>query len=922
MPICQYFGQTDCTAPTFGGDSAPIATGPHENFIEHYLMLGTSPIDWAINGFIWLLIIRFVLWPFVIAPLLDWLDFRRQQKVKTVTYELLPHHTTSIPANAMTELFKILHAQYSSQTYEDYLLRRKEVIACELVSTRDGTRYIVHVPESKTEYFQHAITSLQHELQFKQVDDYLEADQGEFTVAEAFRQLRSFAYPLRRHTELETHDPMTYLASALAKPKSGETLAVQMVLTPYKSPRRAARIRNKLLEGKNPWLLEFNGALPINLFLLLCRLTVVVLLSMFNVAIFIINLFGGKLELPPIVGGGGGDAAVATPAAQTVRDGMIDKLGEPLFYADIRAFVSVKKELNADMRLTSIASAMSTFDEPGYQALGAGKGILPPLARKLIDIVVPIAIWQKLQAFLLQKVRQRLPSMFTFNSNVLSTSEIATLYHFPYEQAVTAEGVARSMSRTLAAPNAIKRNADKGAFDIVLGENLYHGESTPVGLIADERERHVYIIGGTGNGKTTMLEYGIVQDIRNGKGVAVVDPHGDSAKKLLKYIPEDRIQDVIYFNPRDYDYPIGLNLLELPEGLTGSALAHEKDLVTEAVISVLSKIFDDDSASAYRIERILRNTIHTAFTVEGATLFTVLRLLTEASYRKKVTRNIKDERLKRFWKEELGKAGEMQRVKISGGPITRIERFEASESAQRVLGQAKSTINFEEIMNSGKILICNFSKGGLGEDTSTLFGTTVLAKLQLAAWRREEMSEDERRPFYLYVDEFQNFASSSFMGFFSEARKYKLFVTMAQQSVSQLKEQSMLNTILDNVGTIVAFRSKSPATEELLLHQFKPYIEPGDILNLPTYNFYAKIAAKDSLEPLSGQTIVLPKDEASSDVSAAVTESSRKLYAIEYDEKGPKRITSSEDKREDGAGAKEPGPDGGELPGDGIAPTG
>lgn len=916
MPTCQYFGQTDCTAPTFGGDSAPIVTGPHENFIEHYLMLGTSPIDWAINGFIWLLIIRFILWPFVIAPLLDWLDFRRQQKIKTVAYELLPHHTTSVPADAMTELFKILHAQYSSQPYEDYLLRRKELITCELVSTRDGTRYIVRVPESKTEYFQHAITSLQHEIQFKQVDDYLEADQGEFTVAEAFRQLRSFAYPLRRHTELETHDPMTYLASALAKPKPGETLALQMVLTPYKSPRRAAKIRNKLLEGKNPWLLELNSALPINLFLLLCRWTIVVLLFMYNVAVFIINAFDGKFSLPEGGGGGGGaGATVVTPAAQAVRDNMIDKLGEPLFYADIRAFVSVKKERDADMRLTSIASAMSTFEEPGYQALGTGKGMLPPLVRKLIDVVVPISIWQKLQVFLLRKVRQRLPSMFTFNSNVLSTSEIATLYHFPYEQAVTAEGVARSMSRTLAAPNAIKRNADKGAFDIVLGENVYHGESTPVGLIADERERHVYIIGGTGNGKTTMLEYGIVQDIRNGKGVAVIDPHGDSTKKLLKYIPEDRIKDVIYFNPRDYDYPIGLNLLELPEGLTGSALAHEKDLVTEAVISVLSKIFDDNTDSnAYRIERILRNTIHTAFTVEGATLFTVLRLLTEASYRKKVTRNIKDERLKRFWKEELGKAGEMQRVKISGGPITRIERFEASESAQRVLGQAKSTINFEDIMNSGKILICNFSKGGLGEDTSTLFGTTVLAKLQLAAWRREEMSEDERRPFYLYVDEFQNFASNSFMGFFSEARKYKLFVTMAQQSVSQLKEQSMLNTILDNVGTIVAFRSKSPATEELLLHQFKPYIEQGDILNLPTYNFYAKIAAKDSLEPLSGQTIVLPKDEASGDVSVAVVESSRRQYAVEYDEKDSEKTTFSGSEREDKRGNGEPDP-GDELPG-------
>lgn len=313
-----------------------------------------------------------------------------------------------------------------------------------------------------------------------------------------------------------------------------------------------------------------------------------------------------------------------------------------------------------------------------------------------------------------------------------------------------------------------------------LGVNKHHGTDTPIGLTADERQRHLYIIGGTGNGKTTMMEYAIIQDIKNGKGVAAIDPHGDSARKILKYIPEERIKDVIYLNPRDLDYPIGLNLLELPEGLEGSELEHEKDRVAEAVISVPHKVFDDNEVSPYRIDRVLHIAIHTAFTVEDPTLFTVLRLLTDASYRKKVTKNLQDESLKRYWKEELGKAGEFQRVKISGGPISFIERYERSVAARRMLEQPKSTIDFDDILNSNKILICNFSKGRLGEDTSTLFGVTTLAKLQLAAWHRDEIEEDERTPFYLYVDEFQLFATKSFMGLFSEARKYKLFVTIAQ----------------------------------------------------------------------------------------------------------------------------------------------
>ena len=235
------------------------------------------------------------------------------------------------------------------------------------------------------------------------------------------------------------------------------------------------------------------------------------------------------------------------------------------------------------------------------------------------------------------------------------------------------------------APIAIKKHSDDGDFDVILGVNHYHGNDTDIGLTAAERERHVYVIGGTGNGKTTMLEYAAIQDIRAGKGIALIDPHGDSAKRLLGYIPPERMDDVIYFNPRDYDHPIGLNLLEVREGLTGSELAHEKDTVTEAVLSVFNKIFDNNTDSnAYRIERVLRKAIHTAMTIEGATLFTVLRLLTEASYRKQIAKTLTGNSLKRFWKEELGKAGEMQRVKISSGPVSRIERFENSESAKRV----------------------------------------------------------------------------------------------------------------------------------------------------------------------------------------------------------------------------------------------
>jgi hypothetical protein len=323
-----------------------------------------------------------------------------------------------------------------------------------------------------------------------------------------------------------------------------------------------------------------------------------------------------------------------------------------------------------------------------------------------------------------------------------------------------------------------------------------------------------------------------------------------------------------------------LNLLELPEGLSGDELLDAKDFITEAVISVMRKVFSEDDSGGHRIEYVLRNTVQTALTLPEATLFTVFDLLTDTKYRKKATKTLKDQKLRNFWVNEFGKAGDFQRVKMAGGVTAKIGRFQFSASAERIMSQPKSTINFEEILD-GKILICNFAKGLIGEDTSELFGISILAKLQLAAYRRVKTKQADRKPFYLYVDEFQNFATMSFVQMLSEARKYKVFLTMAEQSTSQQEDLRMVNTILANVGTVVCFRSGNPADERLLLPLFSPYVQEGEIANLPTYNFYARISAILSQEPVSGQTIVL-EDKGSESIAQQVVVASRANYTKEY----------------------------------------
>lgn len=548
-----------------------------------------------------------------------------------------------------------------------------------------------------------------------------------------------------------------------------------------------------------------------------------------------------------------------------VSDAIHSKGYNYLFRTALRVRVVAINSKEKEERLHGIESVITSFSIPKVQSLKARYNF-PQALRGLYRE------W----AFI-----HRMPSLIKHNSNVFSALELANIYHFPASQTTT-DNLVVSLSRTLAPPLSIINDTH---FDIILGRNFHRNVYTDIGLTAKEREKHIFIIGGTGNGKTTMLEYGLVQDIRNGKGVAIVDPHGDLAESLLHSIPKEREQDVIYFNPDDLSYPIGLNLLELTPGLDEEDALRERDLVTESVISIFRKIFSEDDSGGHRIEYVLRNAIHTALTVEDATLFTIYNLLNDPNYRKKVVGRLENKDLKNFWRNEMGKAGGMQQVKMVAGITSKIGRFLFSASAKRILEQPKSTINFDEILN-GKILICNFSKGLVGEDTSELFGIAVLAKLQLAALRRARLPQKDRIPFYLYVDEFQNFATPSFTQMLSEARKYKLFLTMAEQSTSQQDDHRMVDVILANVGIVISFRSGNPSDEKKLLPYFKPYLEEGDIASLPSFNFYIRISAVKIQEAFSGETL-LPS-LASDDIrSNLIMKLSRHNYAIKFSDNQP-----------------------------------
>jgi hypothetical protein len=364
-------------------------------------------------------------------------------------------------------------------------------------------------------------------MQFKKIDDYLEKNlkdgskSSQYTLLKEFKQSRSFVYPLRMQETLASHDPIDYITGALAKPKAGELVVFQLLMSPYRS-RRAAKIRRKLMQGKDPKLAELTSqnilSLGINFFIFVSTAFVEALE-------FTLNRFFNNV--PPISKYKQMSNANINPnsADQELRKKMLAKLSEPLFYVDLRYILVVSNERQAKVRLNSLTSSLATFNEQGYQQLVPSDGLLAPLFSRLPKSFQSSDWGKAYVKFHFNKFKYRLPALITSNSCVFSTSEIAGLYHFPYGQTGSTENVVANLSRTLPAPVALKANADSSGFDIVLGRNQHHGTITPIGLTLGERERHIYIIGGTGNGKTTMLMYGIVQDMKAGKGLAIVDPH-------------------------------------------------------------------------------------------------------------------------------------------------------------------------------------------------------------------------------------------------------------------------------------------------------------------------------------------------------------------------------------------------------------
>jgi len=405
------------------------------------------------------------------------------------------------------------------------------------------------------------------------------------------------------------------------------------------------------------------------------------------------------------------------------------------------------------------------------------------------------------------------------------------------------------------------------------GKTTFRRQEKLFGIKKTDRRQHTYIVGKTGVGKTALLRNMALQDIERGEGITIIDPHGEFVEDILDSIPSFRINDVVYFNPADIDYPISFNILEVPD-------PKYKHLIASGLIGIFTKIWANVWSA--RMEYILSNCILALLDTPATTLLGIPRILVDRDYRQKIVNNLKDPVVKSFWVNEYEEWAPTYRNEAIAPIQNKVGQFLNVSLIRNIVGQSKSTIDIPGIMDTGKILLVNVSKGRIGEDNSALLGAMVITKIQLAAMERVRISEEKRRDFYLYVDEFQNFATQSFVNILSEARKYHLNLIIAHQYIGQLITETtteVRDAVFGNVGTLICFRVGA-ADAEFLEREYVPELSAQDLVNLPNFNIYLKLMIDGiTSRPFSAQTLPPPTVDKAKSNREKIIQVSRERYS-------------------------------------------
>ena len=452
------------------------------------------------------------------------------------------------------------------------------------------------------------------------------------------------------------------------------------------------------------------------------------------------------------------------------------------------------------------------------------------------------------------------------NTFLLNSEETATIYHYPDPSDVP--HIVHVLAKKSEPPRDLPKKGVLPPTDMsVFGISNFHNQNFVFGIKRSDRRRHLYIVGKSGTGKSKLLELLIDNDIQAGHGVGVLDPHGDLVDNVMHYIPEHRIEDVVLFNPADADFPVAFNPLEqVPQEM--------RVRVTIGFIEIFKKLFGSNWTP--RLEHVLRYTTLALLDSPNTTILSILKMLSDKNYRQRIVARIEDSVVKNFWVNEFAAWSEKFDNEAIMPILNKVGQFVSTSLIRNIVGQSTNKIDFRKIMDEGKILLMRISKGYLGEENAQLIGAMAITKIQQAAMSRTDIPEEKRRDFYLYADEFQYFATDTFGEILSEARKYRLNLTMAHQFMGQLSDH-IRTTVFGNVGTIINFRVGAEDAA-ILENEYTPIFKVRDIINLGVRNIYIKMSIDGELrDAFSAKTVDVPHYE--NDFSQRITATSRGKYA-------------------------------------------
>ncbi|HEX5429702.1 MAG TPA: type IV secretion system DNA-binding domain-containing protein [Patescibacteria group bacterium] len=722
---------------------------------------------------------------------------------------------------AIAEQFFTTIAHAEDKRDIQHFLNINDYISFEIAATGKKISFYINVPRKLQPLVEKQLHAQYPKAQIDQVKPYNIFHKHSSQAAAELVLQKSHIYPLRTYKAMET-DPLNALTNSLSKLMEDEGAAIQLLISPAGSewqskPRHLAL---EIQQGKNP---SDVTATMSEKFLRGSGKFAGELLS---------EAFGAKKNPNKFDPSGMDKPINLTPMQQEIVKKFEEKASRTGYKFNLRVVASAPDAQSAELHLKNITASFMQYSMPPFNGFKV-KSI--NTKRIVTDYVFRV---------------------FRNTSNVLNTEEISSIWHPPTRFTET-PNIKWLTSKKAPPPQDLPPEG------VILGESIYRGVKQTVRIARDDRRRHQYIIGRTGTGKTELMKNMAIQDIRAGEGVAIVDPHGDLVEDVLQYVPKERAGDVILFEPSDMDRPLGLNMLEISD-------PSQKDFAVQEMISIFMKLFPPEMIGPM-FEHNMRNVMLTLMQDHQypGTIADIPRMFTDTDFQKYKVSKVSDPIVRSFWEKEMAKTSDFHKSEMLGYLISKVGRFVENEMMRNIIGQPHSSFDFRKVMDEGKILLINLSKGKTGEVNAKLLGLIIVSKLQMAALSRADVAEDSRRDFYLYVDEFQNFVTDSFATILSEARKYRLNLIMAHQFISQLSAEkegssgldtSMRDAVFGNAGTMVCFRI-GVDDAEIMAKEFAPVFNEFDVINIDRFNACVKLMiAGTASRPFNMHTFPKPQD--------------------------------------------------------------